>query len=47
MCILLAEDDPNDKAPTLWAFKKNYILNEVVVAPDGAEALAFLLRVPR
>jgi len=40
--ILLVEDNPNDEALTLRALKKNNILNEVVVAHDGIEALDFL-----
>lgn len=39
--ILLVEDNPDDEALTLRALKKNNILNDVVVARDGAEALAF------
>ena len=40
--ILLVEDNPDDEALTLRALKKNNIVNEVNVARDGAEALAFL-----
>ena len=41
--VLLVEDNPDDEALTLRALKKNNILNEVVVARDGAEALDCLL----
>jgi len=41
--VLLVEDNPDDEALTLRALKKNNILNEVVVARDGSEALECLL----
>jgi two-component system response regulator len=40
--ILLVEDNPDDVELTLRAFKKNNILNRVIIAKDGAEALDVL-----
>ncbi len=40
--ILLVEDDPKDEALTLRALKKANVLNQVVVAHDGVEALDYL-----
>jgi two-component system, response regulator len=41
--ILLVEDNPDDVELTLRALKKNNVVNEVVVANDGVEALDFIL----
>jgi CheY-like chemotaxis protein len=40
--ILLVEDNPDDVKLTMRALKKANVLNEVVVAQDGAEALDYL-----
>ncbi len=40
--ILLVEDNPNDEALTLRAFKRAHVSNEIVVARDGEEALDYL-----
>jgi two-component system, response regulator len=44
--ILLVEDNPADVKLTLRAFKKSNILNEVVVAEDGARAIEILFSDP-
>ncbi len=41
--ILLVEDNPNDVTLTERALKKSHILNRLVLAKDGAEALDYLL----
>ena len=40
--ILLVEDNPRDEELTLRALKKSNILNPIVVAHDGVEALDYL-----
>jgi two-component system, response regulator len=39
--ILLVEDNPRDEALTLRALRKSNIVNDVVVARDGVEALNY------
>jgi two-component system response regulator len=40
--ILLVEDNPDDVALTLRAFKRSHLMNPLAVARDGVEALDFL-----
>jgi two-component system response regulator len=40
--ILLVEDNPKDEALTLRALRRSNILNTVVVARDGVEAIDYL-----
>jgi two-component system response regulator len=40
--ILLVEDSADDETLTLRALKLNHILNDVVVARDGVQALDYL-----
>ena len=40
--ILLVEDNPRDEALTLRALKKGNILNDIIVARDGVEALDYI-----
>jgi two-component system response regulator len=40
--ILLVEDNPRDEALTLRALKKCNIVNDIVVARDGVEALDYI-----
>jgi len=41
--LLLVEDNPDDEALTLRAFRKHNLSNEVMVAHDGVEAIEMLL----
>lgn len=40
--ILLVEDNPDDEALTVRALRKHNIVNNVVIARDGAQALEYL-----
>ena len=40
--ILLVEDNPDDEALTLRALKRGGVVNDVVIARDGVEALDYL-----
>jgi two-component system response regulator len=42
--ILLVEDNPDDEALTLRAFRKNNMRNKIIVVRDGEEALDFIFR---
>ena len=40
--ILLVEDNPDDAQLTLRAFKRSHLMNPIVLARDGIEALDFV-----
>lgn len=41
--IVIVEDNPNDEALMLRAFKQHKLTNEIVVLRDGVEAIEYLL----
>jgi CheY-like chemotaxis protein len=43
--ILLVEDNPDHEALTIRALKKAHVMNDIMVAHDGAEALELLFGV--
>ncbi|MDD5628313.1 MAG: response regulator [Elusimicrobia bacterium] len=45
--VLIVEDNPDDEALILRAFRKHKLANEVVVARDGEEALEWLFAAGR
>jgi two-component system response regulator len=45
--ILLVEDNPDDIELTLRAFEKSNIVNDIIVAKDGEEALEYLFATGR
>lgn len=40
--ILLVEDNPDDEALAIRAFRRSKVVNRIIVARDGAEALTIL-----
>ena len=42
--ILLAEDNPNDVELIITALKEAHLVNEIIVASDGEQALDYLYR---
>ena len=40
--ILLVEDNPDDEALTMRAFKKSHLANDIIVARDGVEAIDYV-----
>ncbi len=41
--IMIVEDNQDDLDLTMRALKKHHVLNEIIVARDGAEALEYLI----
>ena len=42
--ILLVEDNPDHESLTIRALKKAHVMNDILVAHDGAEAIDYLIR---
>lgn len=40
--ILMAEDSPSDAALAVEAFKSGRLLNELIIVPDGVEAMKYM-----
>ena len=47
LTILLVEDNPDDEALTVRELRRHNLVNRIVVARDGAEALEYLFGVGR
>ena len=43
--IMLVEDNPDDEALTVRALRKSNVINEIVIARDGVQALDYLFGV--
>ncbi len=44
ICILLADDDPDDRLLALRALKKNHLANNIQTVEDGEELMEYLHR---
>ncbi|HYH57317.1 MAG TPA: hypothetical protein VD772_11935, partial [Anseongella sp.] len=44
LCILIADDDADDRMLTKEAFEENHIINPIHFVNDGEELMAYLLK---